>query len=102
MKELFSNALREPGNTPRKIGRQRRNSIDASEVETSISVEEERAKYKAKRLSLSDEEAEKSSKYPSKISLARSPNLKLQNALNPLCGRRALQPHPLSMPYDND
>ncbi|PIL34057.1 hypothetical protein GSI_03766 [Ganoderma sinense ZZ0214-1] len=60
LKELFSNALREPGNTPRRVGRPRRNSIDASEVETSMGVEEERAKYKAKRLSLSDEEAEKS------------------------------------------
>lgn len=61
LKELFSNALREPGNTPRRAGRPRRNSIDASEVETSMSVEEERAKYRTKRLSLSDEEAEKSS-----------------------------------------
>ncbi|KAI1791246.1 hypothetical protein LXA43DRAFT_1011789 [Ganoderma leucocontextum] len=60
LKELFSHALREPGNTPRKVGRPRRNSIDASEVEASMSVEEERAKYKAKRLSYSDEEAEKS------------------------------------------
>ncbi|EJF55795.1 hypothetical protein DICSQDRAFT_175522 [Dichomitus squalens LYAD-421 SS1] len=60
LKELFSNALREPGNTPRKAGRPRRNSIDASEVETSMSVEEERAKYKARRRTLSDEEAEKS------------------------------------------
>ncbi|KAI0356370.1 hypothetical protein OH77DRAFT_259691 [Trametes cingulata] len=59
LKELFSRALREPGNTPRK-GKQRRNSIDASEVEASPRVEEERAKYKGKRRSLSDEEAEKS------------------------------------------
>ncbi|KAI0331188.1 hypothetical protein GY45DRAFT_652275 [Cubamyces sp. BRFM 1775] len=58
LKELFSRALREPGNTPRK-GKQRRNSIDASEVESSPRVEE-RAKYKGKRRSLSDEEAEKS------------------------------------------
>ncbi|OJT12743.1 hypothetical protein TRAPUB_10691 [Trametes pubescens] len=59
LKELFSRALREPGNTPRK-GKQRRNSIDASEVESSPRVEEERAKYRWKRRSLSDEEAEKS------------------------------------------
>ena len=63
LKELFSHALRDPGNTPRKVGRPRRNSINASEVETSMNVEVERAKYKAKRLSLSDEEAEKSSEY---------------------------------------
>lgn len=62
LKELFSRALREPGNTPRK-GKQRRNSIDASEVESSPRVEEERAKYRWKRRSLSDEEAEKSSEY---------------------------------------
>ena len=61
MKELFSNALREPGNTPRKAGRPRRNSIDASDVDASMSVDEERAKYKAKRRTFSDEEAEKSS-----------------------------------------
>lgn len=60
LKELFSRALRDPGNTPRK-GKQRRNSIDASEVDSSPRVEEERAKYKWKRRSLSDEEAEKSS-----------------------------------------
>ncbi|KAI0633689.1 hypothetical protein C8Q77DRAFT_806383 [Trametes polyzona] len=59
IKSLFSKALREPGSTPRK-GKQRRNSIDASEVESSPRVEEERAKYKWKRRSLSDEEAEKS------------------------------------------
>ncbi|KAI0829898.1 hypothetical protein BC628DRAFT_1359257 [Trametes gibbosa] len=59
LKELFSRALRDPGNTPRK-GKQRRNSIDASEVDSSPRVEEERAKYKWKRRSLSDEEAEKS------------------------------------------
>ncbi|CDO75530.1 hypothetical protein BN946_scf184871.g11 [Trametes cinnabarina] len=59
LKELFSRALRSPGNTPRK-GKLRRNSIDASEVEASPRVEEERAKYKGKRRSLSDEEAEKS------------------------------------------
>ena len=61
LKELFSNALREPGNTPRKAGRPRRNSIDASDVDASMSVDEERAKYKAKRRTFSDEEAEKSS-----------------------------------------
>ncbi|RPD78464.1 hypothetical protein L226DRAFT_457869 [Lentinus tigrinus ALCF2SS1-7] len=60
LKELFSHALREPGNTPRKNGRPRRNSIDASEVEASPRVEEERAKYRGKRRTLSDDEVEKS------------------------------------------
>ncbi|KAI0717281.1 hypothetical protein C8T65DRAFT_572149 [Cerioporus squamosus] len=60
LKELFSHALREPGNTPRKNGRPRRNSIDTSEVEASPRVEEERARYKGKRRTLSDEEADKS------------------------------------------
>ncbi|KAI0644577.1 hypothetical protein C8Q79DRAFT_781572 [Trametes meyenii] len=63
LKEIFSRALREPGNTPQK-GKQRRNSIDASEVEASPRVEEERSKYRGKRRSLSDEEAEKSSECP--------------------------------------
>ncbi|KAM5543139.1 hypothetical protein V8D89_003013 [Ganoderma adspersum] len=72
LKELFSNALREPGNTPRRVGRPRRNSIDASEVEASMSVEEERAKYRTKRLSLSDEEAEKSRRIEPSVRSARS------------------------------
>ncbi|KAI0674763.1 hypothetical protein C8Q78DRAFT_964766 [Trametes maxima] len=59
LKEIFSRALREPGNTPQK-GKQRRNSIDTSEVEASPRVEEERSRYRGKRRSLSDEEAEKS------------------------------------------
>ncbi|CAL1707874.1 unnamed protein product [Somion occarium] len=60
LKELFSNALREPGQTPRKF-QKRRNSIDASEVEDSPRLElvhKERAYNKGKRRSMSDEEAE--------------------------------------------
>ena len=60
LKDLFSRALRDPGDTPQK-GRQRRNSIDISEVEASPRVERERAKNKGKRRSLSDEESEKPS-----------------------------------------
>ncbi|TBU41383.1 hypothetical protein BD309DRAFT_276689 [Dichomitus squalens] len=82
LKELFSNALREPGNTPRKAGRPRRNSIDASEVETSMSVEEERAKYKARRRTLSDEEAEKSTSGRSTRSPAASAFDALRQRLN--------------------
>ena len=61
LKELFSHALREPGNTPRKPSRPRRNSIDGSEVEASPLVDEERVRHKAKRRVYSDEEADKSS-----------------------------------------
>ncbi|KAJ7124938.1 hypothetical protein C8R44DRAFT_702862 [Mycena epipterygia] len=57
LKDIFSRALRDPGDTPVK-GRPRRNSIDTSEVEASPRVRE-RAKNKGKRKSLSDEEADK-------------------------------------------
>jgi hypothetical protein len=57
LKDLFSHALRDPGDTPQKR-RRRRNSIDVSEVEASPRVERERAKYK-KRQSLSDDEVDK-------------------------------------------
>ncbi|KDQ57661.1 hypothetical protein JAAARDRAFT_92325, partial [Jaapia argillacea MUCL 33604] len=60
LKELFSKALRDPGDTPQK-GRRRRNSIDLSEVEGSPrlnNVELENTKNKNKRGSLSDEEVE--------------------------------------------
>ncbi|KAI0067171.1 hypothetical protein BV25DRAFT_1819465 [Artomyces pyxidatus] len=60
LKGIFSHALRESGDTPRKYGR--RNSIDASEVEDSPRVQrvaQERSKNKGKRKSLSDEESSK-------------------------------------------
>ncbi|KAJ6603124.1 hypothetical protein B0H10DRAFT_2079468 [Mycena sp. CBHHK59/15] len=60
LKDIFSRALRDPGDTPIK-SRPRRNSIDTSEVEASPRVRE-RAKNKGKRKSLSDEEAEKPSR----------------------------------------
>jgi serine/arginine repetitive matrix protein 2 len=60
LKDLFSHALRDPGDTPKK-GRRRRNSIDVSEVEASPRIQRERAKYRSKRRSLSDEEADKPS-----------------------------------------
>ncbi|KAF5386174.1 hypothetical protein D9615_002384 [Tricholomella constricta] len=63
LKDIFSRALRDPGNTPQKEkSTPRRNSIDASEVEACPRVERERAKYKANRKSLSDEEFENPSK----------------------------------------
>lgn len=65
LKSLFTHAMREPGDTPRK--KARRNSIDTSEVEVVEDsprlerIARERAKLKGKRKSMSDEEAEKSS-----------------------------------------
>ncbi|KAJ7078883.1 hypothetical protein B0H15DRAFT_527939 [Mycena belliarum] len=60
LKDVFSRALRDPGDTPIK-NRPRRNSIDTSEVEASPRVRE-RAKNKGKRKSLSDEEVDKPSR----------------------------------------
>lgn len=62
LKDLFSRALRDPGNTPEKSRGKRRNSIDVSEVESSPRVQRERAKHKGQRRSLSDEEADKTSR----------------------------------------
>ncbi|EEB87960.1 hypothetical protein MPER_14471, partial [Moniliophthora perniciosa FA553] len=62
LKDLFSHALREPGDTPRKDVKgkgKRRNSIDVSEVEASPRVEKlwrDRIDDKGKRRSLSDDE----------------------------------------------
>lgn len=66
VRKLFSRALRDPGDTPQKP-RHRRNSIDASEVEESPRkerVSRERAEYKGKRKSISDEEAERLTSAP--------------------------------------
>ena len=63
LRSLFTHALRDPGDTPRKDVR--RNSIDLSEVEDtprSGRVMEERARNKGKRMSFSDEELDKSSR----------------------------------------
>lgn len=63
LRSLFTHALRDPGDTPRKGVR--RNSIDLSEVEDSPRngrVMEERARNKGKRMSFSDEELDKSSR----------------------------------------
>ncbi|KAF7977750.1 hypothetical protein HWV62_2838 [Athelia sp. TMB] len=59
LKDLFSRALRDPGDTPQKT-RRRRNSIDVSEVEASPRAERERARHRGQRPSLSDEEVDKS------------------------------------------
>lgn len=75
LRELFSQALREPGNTPQK-GRPRRNSIGVSEVDPSPRTERvkrERATNKGKRRSMSDEEADHlSSRYHSIMQVSLS------------------------------
>lgn len=66
LRQLFSRALREPGDTPRRP-QHRRNSINASSIEESPRkerVERERADNKGKRRSMSDEEAERLSSAP--------------------------------------
>ena len=57
VKDIFSKARRDPGNTPKKI-QARRNSVGTSEVDASFSIEEERMDSKGKRRSVSDDETE--------------------------------------------
>lgn len=68
LKDIFSRALREPGDTPQK-GRLRRNSFDGSSMEITPVVGRDRGQRRAARRSLSDEEAEKPSTWPSHIPL---------------------------------
>ncbi|KAJ6593676.1 hypothetical protein B0H19DRAFT_1091527 [Mycena capillaripes] len=100
LKDVFSYALRDPGDTPVKSRRIRRNST--SEVEE---IPREGAKSKAKRKSLSDEELEKSnrSSQRSEASLRTSQAAtfdllreKLNNSQTPL--KNEVPPAPL---YDN-
>ncbi|KAG6886267.1 hypothetical protein C0993_006677 [Termitomyces sp. T159_Od127] len=59
LKDIFSRAMRDPGNTPQKGKlKPRRNSIDTSEVDASPRVERQRNENQGKRKSLSDEEAD--------------------------------------------
>ncbi|KAH7888632.1 hypothetical protein F5I97DRAFT_1803999 [Phlebopus sp. FC_14] len=60
LKDIFSRALREPGDTPQKR-RPRRNSVDNGDVEITPLFDRERARHKSKRQSLSDEEVERPS-----------------------------------------
>ncbi|KAJ7502803.1 hypothetical protein B0H11DRAFT_604110 [Mycena galericulata] len=97
LKDIFSRALRDPGDTPVK-SRPRRNSIDTSEVEASPRVRE-RAKNKGKRKSLSDEEADKPSKASFRSSQAATFDIlreRLTNSHTPL--KNQVAPAPL---YDN-
>lgn len=63
LKDIFSRALREPGDTPQK-GRLRRNSFDGSPMDITPVVDRDRGQRRAARRSLSDEEAEKPSTWP--------------------------------------
>jgi hypothetical protein len=75
LKDLFSHALRESGDTPHKgKGRPRRNSIDLSEVE-GTTPERASFKGKAKRKSLSDDELEKLDRRPPLSSIASASEL---------------------------
>lgn len=61
LKDIFSRALREPGDTPQKQkqkGRRRSNSYDFSELEGSPRPDKVREKINGKRRSWSDEEVE--------------------------------------------
>ncbi|KAG1777664.1 hypothetical protein EV702DRAFT_216347 [Suillus placidus] len=58
LKDLFSRARREPGDTPQK-SRPRRNSFDTSEMDITPVVNREREQHKGKRKSLSDDEVDK-------------------------------------------
>ncbi|KAG7446471.1 uncharacterized protein BT62DRAFT_1005767 [Guyanagaster necrorhizus] len=70
IKSIFSRARRDPGDTPRKDNRPRRNSFDVTEVQASPmarKAKQERARIISKRQSMSDEEIERVS-YRSDIS----------------------------------
>jgi hypothetical protein len=72
LKDVFSRAVREPGDTPQKDkGRWRRNSIDVSEVDATPRLQPENGRNKGKRRSLSDEEIDSPSSmysgYPSTL-----------------------------------
>ncbi|KAG1751617.1 uncharacterized protein EDB91DRAFT_1106339 [Suillus paluster] len=58
LKDLFSHARREPGDTPQR-SRHRRNSFDTSEMDITPVVDREREQHKGKRKSLSDDEVDK-------------------------------------------
>jgi serine/arginine repetitive matrix protein 2 len=60
LKDLFSHARREPGDTPQK-SRPRRSSFDSSEMDITPVVGREREQHKGKRKSLSDDEVDKPS-----------------------------------------
>ncbi|KAK0213031.1 hypothetical protein DFS33DRAFT_1285979 [Desarmillaria ectypa] len=64
IRSIFSRARRDPGDTPRKDNRPRRNSFDVTEVQASPraqKVRQERARNIGRRQSMSDEEIERHS-----------------------------------------
>ncbi|KAG1881379.1 hypothetical protein C8R48DRAFT_680725 [Suillus tomentosus] len=73
LKDLFSRARREPGDTPQK-SRPRRNSFDTSEMDITPVVDREREQHKGKRKSLSDDERDKPKSSKGSESSFRSPH----------------------------
>ncbi|KAG2111296.1 uncharacterized protein F5147DRAFT_687133, partial [Suillus discolor] len=73
LKDLFSRARREPGDTPQK-SRPRRNSFDTSEMDITPVVDREREQHKDKRKSLSDDEVDKPKSSKGSESSFRSPH----------------------------
>ncbi|KAG9316683.1 hypothetical protein JVU11DRAFT_2743 [Chiua virens] len=75
LKDIFSRALRDPGDTPEK-GRFRRNSFDGSSMEITPVVDGRRGHRRPARKSLSDEETDKP-----KSSRRSSPSFRLSTAV---------------------
>lgn len=73
LKDLFSRARREPGDTPQK-SRPRRNSFDTSEMDITPVVDREREQHKGKRKSLSEDEGDKPKSSKGSESSFRSPH----------------------------
>lgn len=60
LRDVFSRALRDPGDTPQKAGKKRSNSVDPSDTDETPRNETDMNKMRGKRKSLSDEEFENS------------------------------------------
>lgn len=60
LRDVFSRALRDPGDTPQKAGKRRSNSVEPSDTDETPRFETDRFRMKGKRKSLSDEEIENS------------------------------------------
>ncbi|KAG2146420.1 uncharacterized protein EDB93DRAFT_1328770 [Suillus bovinus] len=71
LKDLFSRARREPGDTPQK-SKPRRKSFDTSEMDITPVIDREREQHKGKRKSLSDDEVDKPKSSKSSESSFRS------------------------------
>ncbi|KAI9442314.1 hypothetical protein H4582DRAFT_1848073, partial [Lactarius indigo] len=98
LRSLFTHALRDPGDTPRKDAR--RNSIDSSEVEDSPRIDrviQERSRNKGKRMSFSDEELETPLKRNIPIPASRVADMEALRSR--ILGTHASQPDGKHWPY---